>query len=70
MLLEKTQVRCILWNIFIETLKLLNMREWLILSKINRPITTQVNKCPSDAFKVLIPRASGFRMVILDFSSI
>ena len=44
MLREKTQVHCILWNIFIETLKLLNMREWLILSKINRPITTQVNK--------------------------
>ena len=31
MLREKTQVHCILWNIFIETPKLLNMLEWLIL---------------------------------------
>ena len=28
---ERIRVRFILWNIFIEILKLLNMREWLIL---------------------------------------
>ena len=58
---ERIRVRFILWNIFIEIRKLWNMREWLILLKINRLITTQVNMTRS---------TSGFLIKRYNFSAL